>query len=204
MASLLEYVAFVKSQAAYHDRQSEINRRRSPQKSKLHGDHSERFKALAAALAEAAKRLDSPSLPAAERPRTTSPLLDALPDGEVAKAILANPLTITPEHLIGLPEELIRQLNISETDRFEANVVNLVKNAGGVMLLDNILIGLYLMTKESHQRQQLTNRLYRMMRKGLLYSVAGKKGVYTTSRPEHPEPIEPEREGDEEEIAQPR
>lgn len=197
MASLIEYVPFVKSQAAYHDRQSAINKTRSPAKSKLHADHSERFKKLADALAVAAERLDSPSPPPPPAPSSAaSALLDALPDGDAAKAILAQPLTITPQHLVGLPEELISQLNISETDRFEANVVNLITNAGGAMLLDNILIGLYLMTKESHQRQQLTNKLYRMMKKELIYSVpgAGKKGVYTTIRPENPEPIAPEKE----------
>lgn len=183
MESLLSYLDFVNSQAAYHDRQAQKLSATSSNKSSLHAEHAEKFRQLALALSRAQERIDNPP-ETNSTPSPGSPLLSELPDGEAAKAIFANPLSITPDHLIGLPENIVQQLNITETDRFEANVVNLINTAGGTMLLDNILIGLYLMTKEVHQRQPLSNKLYRMARKEMIFSVPGKKGVYTTKKPE--------------------
>ncbi len=186
MKSLLDHIEFVNAEAVYHQRRADFLKKQSPKEAKPIEKHQKlvaSYSQLAADLAVAQVKLDEFVVAPPEFVRT-SHLIAALPDVDGARAILDNPLSIMPEHLLGLPQELIEQLNISETDKFEANVIHLVNAAGGTMLLDLILIGLYHMTKETHQRQQFANKLYRMTRKGTLYSVPGKKGLYTTTEPE--------------------
>jgi hypothetical protein len=82
--------------------------------------------------------------------------------------------------LNGLPEELIQELNITTGDKTEFAIINLMTEAGGIVSLDRMIVGLYRRTGEIHKRSALLNRLYRMIQKGSIYSVPGKKGVYST------------------------
>jgi hypothetical protein len=49
-----------------------------------------------------------------------------------------------------------------------------------LLSLDKLIIGLYKKTAEIHKRSTLTSRLYRMIQKGLIYSVPYRKGIYST------------------------
>lgn len=97
-------------------------------------------------------------------------------------ALLKSPGILDMQVLEGLPQEIVEQVRVGETEKFEAGVMKLLRAANGQpMLLDNILIGLYLMHRESYKRAQLNNKLYRMVTKGLISSVPGKKGLYTVA-----------------------
>ena len=94
-------------------------------------------------------------------------------------ALLKNPGVLAMQVLEGLPPELREQVRIGDTEKFEASVLKLLRGANGQpMLLDNILIGLFLQDGEKYKRQQLNNTLYRMVQKGQIESVPGKKGLY--------------------------
>jgi len=55
----------------------------------------------------------------------------------------------------------------------------MVEEAGGVLSLDRILIGIFKETGEIHKRDNLNQRIYRMTKRGDLYAVPSKKGVYS-------------------------
>lgn len=89
-------------------------------------------------------------------------------------------LSITPQELDGLPEEVLKELSISEGDKTEFAILGLIEDAGGIMSLDQIIVGLWKKTGEAIKRQALTSRLYRMGQKDLIFGVPTKKGVYST------------------------
>ncbi|MXW19632.1 MAG: hypothetical protein F4Y00_07750 [Bacteroidetes bacterium SB0662_bin_6] len=88
-------------------------------------------------------------------------------------------LYLQPAELKDLPEELIKELSITESDRLEYDIVNLIEQLGGVASIDRILIGFYNLSGKITKRQEINSRLYRMSKKMLIYSVPGRKGVYS-------------------------
>lgn len=83
-----------------------------------------------------------------------------------------------------LPPELLEELSISKGDELEDQLVTVINAYGGEATLDQILVGLYRKFKVTQKRRFLQNKLYRMT---MVWSVDGKKGVYTTTEPEeHP------------------
>lgn len=89
-------------------------------------------------------------------------------------------ITLTMEDIEGLPPELMQELSISEADKLEFTIVGIINEAGGIMSLDKVIIGLYKKTGEIHKRSALTSRIYRMIQKKLIYSVPLRKGIYST------------------------
>lgn len=89
-------------------------------------------------------------------------------------------ITLTLEDIEGLPPELMQELSISDADRLEFTIVSIINDAGGILSLDKIIVGLYKKTGEVHKRSTLTSRLYRMIQKSLIYSVPYRKGIYST------------------------
>jgi hypothetical protein len=151
MTILTDFRSFVKGQLDFHARRAH-NPDYSADRRKLHQATSDKFKDLLEAIDSAPKH--------------------AAPSGD--------PLTLSPDDIAGLPPELLEQLNISEGDKLDATIVEAINEAGGTLLLDKILIGLYKKTSEVHQRAQIISRIYRMSKRGLVRSVPGRKGVYTT------------------------
>lgn len=162
MDSLSKHIEFVKSQQAFHERQvlrfSDDLRRKE-----LHTNTAEKFKLLADNLTELEEKLanggaiNGPALP-----------------GEQYR------LALTRDEVEGLPEELMNELSVSDTDKAEFNIVTLIDEAGGVATLDRILVSLYRQSGEIMKRANLNSRLYRMSQRGFIHSVPGKKGVYST------------------------
>jgi hypothetical protein len=114
-------------------------------------------------------------------------------DAENARATtlgsgLSQRLALTPEDIEGLPDELLRELSVSDADKLEFTIVNLINEAGGILSLDRILIGVYKATKEIYKRNVMNAKLYRMAQKDMLFSVPGRKGVYSTSEIAEEEP----------------
>lgn len=86
------------------------------------------------------------------------------------------------DELEGLPEELVAELSISDSDKTDFNIIGLIREAGDVASLDRIILNLYKQTGEIVKRANLNARLYRMVQKEQIYSVPGKKGVYSTTK----------------------
>lgn len=112
---------------------------------------------------------------------------------------VSNSIYVTPQDLIGLPDEVIAQLNISESDRQEFFIMSIIEKLGGVASIDKIIIGAYRDNKEVLERQKLNAKLYRMASKGLIYSHPNKKGVYSTKeiKEEHADNTEDKEAWDE-------
>jgi len=105
-------------------------------------------------------------------------------EGELAKRQLSlDNLDLKPHDLAGLPPEVIQQLSIGDVDLQEFKFLEMIEAAGGTMTLDKLIIQLYRETSEVHDRAKLNARLYRMTSKGMLYSVPGKRGVYSIYKP---------------------
>ncbi len=101
-------------------------------------------------------------------------------------------LYLLPKDLEDLPEELLTQLNQSKSDKLELNILKSLEDAGGVLSIDVLLVRLYRLTKQIYDRRQLSAKLFRMTKKGLIFSVPKKKSVYSIS------PIDPSLLEDEE------
>ena len=71
------------------------------------------------------------------------------------------------------------ELNITAADKFESFIVSKIRQAGGVLSLDKLIIACYRERGEVHKRNLLNAKLYRMTRKRLLWSVPKKKALYT-------------------------
>lgn len=88
------------------------------------------------------------------------------------------------DDLSDLPKELLSELSITKTDDLEDQLATVINAAGGEADIDTILIYLYRKFEVRQTRRFLQNKLWRMTQKGLLHSVPGKKGHYTTQNPE--------------------
>lgn len=94
-------------------------------------------------------------------------------------------INLTPEDLEGLPPEVIRQLGLNESDYYEMELVRLINKAGGIISLDKLIILLYKEKGEIVERTPINAKLYRMTKKGMVFSVPGRKGVYSTHSMEY-------------------
>ena len=88
---------------------------------------------------------------------------------------LQNSIHITPSDLVGLPPELISELNISESDRQDFLIMDVMDDLGGIASIDKIIIQVYRKSGEILERQKLGARLYRMINKKLIHSLPSKK-----------------------------
>lgn len=88
-------------------------------------------------------------------------------------------LALMPADLEDLPDELLEELSISSADKSEFYIASLIEEAGGIMSLDQIIVGVFRGTGEIVKRTTITAKLYRMINKGLIFSVPLKKGVYS-------------------------
>ena len=92
-------------------------------------------------------------------------------------------LSLTQEDLTDLPDEQMKELSISSADKAEFSIILMLEKSleksGGIMSLDQIIVALYLESKEVQKRATVTARLYRMAQKEMIYTVPLKKGVYS-------------------------
>lgn len=158
MRNLSESLAFVKSQGAYHVKQSD-RRDIPPGKAERHQAIAERFGELAAELELMAK--DDPSS-----------------DG-AASAELAIPRQLRLGDISDLPPSLRAELNISQADQSEQQIIDVIRGFDGIAAVDEILVGLWRTHKVEAKRRQLGSKLYRMTRKDLIHSVPKRRGLYS-------------------------
>lgn len=172
-----QYVPFIKEQAE-HQRKNAVNlAEKSPKIAAKATSRAERFEQLLEDIQKVSLQLSTPpSLPAPsassepKRPR----------------------FTLLPADLEGLPEEVLKQLGINESDRQELAIVEMIEEAGGMMALDQIIIALWRQKQEVADRGKLTSKLYRMTQKKMIYGAG--KGIYSTKPVEGGEISESEAE----------
>ncbi|MES9838578.1 MAG: hypothetical protein ABW144_19165 [Candidatus Thiodiazotropha sp.] len=108
--------------------------------------------------------------------------------------VVSSSYHLTPDDLEGLPPELLKELNISESDELELQIMRALRSAGGALTVDKILIQLYRDTGNIHERKALAAKLYRMTQKNLLQSVPDRRGLYELVETENGEEFELESE----------
>lgn len=154
MDKLDNFLAFVKSQNEFHSRQA-IRLQHDKRRHELHAG-------TAATFAELYEYLKGS---ASEKPL----------------ALKNNTLSLGWSELEDLPPELVAELSITDSDKLDYSIAELIEKSGGVATLDRILVDIYKLTGEILKRQNLNARLYRMIQKGMVFSVPTKKGVYSST-----------------------
>lgn len=115
----------------------------------------------------------SPEIPKAPIRMAPTPPADAAPA----------PANSAPDEFADLPPELLAELSEGAKAQVDP-VIKVINDRGGTATLDQILIDLYRATKEVHKRTIVQNKLFRLSKREMCWSVPGKKGVYTTQPPE--------------------
>lgn len=82
--------------------------------------------------------------------------------------------------LSDLPDAVLAELSVTKIDDLEQQMRDIIASGEGEVGLDVVIVELYRRHKTIHPRRFVMNKLYRMAQKGLIQSVDGKKGVYTT------------------------
>ena len=182
MNNISEHIEFVKSQIDHYDGMA-IKNRSNPARLNIYIEVSAKLRKLLSDLEEAlAQQI------AASSSETSLSGNNPLQIGTLSKLppeFFSNPFSLSATDIEGLPPELIEELGITPGDKLEIAIVELIKAAGGTIVLAKLIVGLYHVTGESHSRVSLTAKLYRMSKKGLVFSVPNKKGYYTTTKPEN-------------------
>ena len=151
---------FVNGQIAFHDAKATAwEKKHDDIRGSRHREFAQRFRELAAELG----RLQQIAATAASSVATPQ-----------------QPLTLSPDDVVGLPPELMEELSISEGDRIDFAIQTAIAKAGGALSIDKILIALWRDTGEVHKRVAINSRLYRLVQKDILYTVPSRKGVYAT------------------------
>lgn len=166
MKTLKEYLPFVKSHILIQENlANKFNKPEYPEyKSKLHIKSAYEFSQLFEIIDKSCKYIEE---------------LEKRPSEALAPQ-KSQSLELTYDEIEGLPEDLIKELSVSDTDKIEYLIRTIINEAGGTLNLDRIIIGLYKQTNEIHKRTAITARLYRMVQRGTVSNVPGKKGVYST------------------------
>jgi hypothetical protein len=156
---LAKHTEFVNRQIEFHarqaDRQASAGNDRTAAKHRLISESYKELQEFIQSLAEAAS--------------------GALSRRENAQ----NRLALSWDEVKDLPPELVAELSVSEGDKLEFDMISILSDCGGVASLDRVLMELYRRTGEIYKRSWITNRLYRMAQKESIFSVPGKKGVYS-------------------------
>lgn len=128
--------------------------------------------------------------------RAEADSLDAAADELIRLAGLTSALPQDIGNVHDLPEDLLAELSVVKTDDLEDQIVTVINAYEGVADIDRVLIGLYRKFSVKQKRRFIQNKLWRMKDSGVLWTVPGKKGVYSTSEPvdevEPPEPMRPD------------
>ncbi len=144
----------------------------------------ESVKAVSAFMRENAERQKEAGRP--EKANSLEEYAKSL-DGAASHIIRLEGLTsaLPPDlgNIHDLPQELLNELSVSKTDEIEDQIVTVINAYGGEASLDQILVGLYRKFRVTQKRRFMQNKLYRM---SMVWSVSGRKGIYTTTEPTEP------------------
>jgi hypothetical protein len=161
MSSIDRHLPFVKEQIEFQEKMAE-RYDIQPWRRERHKTSANTFRELAKDIIEAKKQLD-----------------ELVKRSEGTENIYRK-ISLTLDDIEGLPNELMQELSISDADKLEFSIVSIITEAGGILSLDKILVGLFRKTREIYKRNVLTSRLYRMRQKGVIFNVPNKPGCYST------------------------
>ncbi len=102
-----------------------------------------------------------------------------------ALTLVVNADEIDTSDLSGLPDELLRELSVSQADVLERQILEVMQALGGSADLDQVLIGLYRKFQIVQKRRFLQNKLWRMVRKGQIQKPKGERGQFHLERSKH-------------------
>lgn len=119
---------------------------------------------------------------AATRHTTNAALLEAVAEEFEQLRRATQPIPATYGDLSDLPPSLLKELSGIRSDDLETQLFTIIKS-GDEVELDAILIELWRRFKVEQTRKFLQNKLWRMAQKGSIWTVPGKKGVYTATPP---------------------
>jgi hypothetical protein len=181
---LEKHVQTVKSQIAFYDGKL---RRADPKHPRFRQDQVDMFSRIAANLRDLLKFLGT--LEGAPPITIDPPVIVRTAPKEDTKEVfvvpaasrLAEPAPTKSDDLSDLPPELLAELSAgakSDTDP----LIQIIDDRGGTATIDEILIDLYRKHREIGKRAVISNKLYRLTRRGLCAAAPGRKGVYTTDK----------------------
>ena len=151
-------LSFLHEQIAFHEKRA-ASLKDTEWRAKIHLETADKFRSVISHITD---------------------LLSQYQQQKAPKSPASAQLSLKLEDIEDLPEDLIKQLSISDSDRVEFAITSLIEEAGGILSLDKILIGLYKRTGEIHKRSITNNRILRMIQRKELFSVPSKKGAYST------------------------
>lgn len=137
-----------------------------------------------------AKRFNRNSHPSKQHERTAQQhrdlitLLKSLQVNATQKPVVSNEtaqddlFSLNPLKLDDLPEELVDDLNLSKSERRDAEILELFKIAERPLNINELMVGLYRKYEQRPKRNALSARLYRMAQRDDVHSVPHKKGLY--------------------------
>ena len=160
MAKIENYLAFVKDQVAVQERLA--HKYGEDYRHDIHLKTAQKFAELAKFLEEIQKKGTSNT--------------GYLNRGDAPQ----KRLFLTFEEIEGAPDDLLKELNISDTDKQDMLIEYIIAESGGILSLDRIIVELYKRMRDIPKRNTITSRLFRMAGRGMIYNVPGKKGVYST------------------------
>lgn len=96
---------------------------------------------------------------------------------------VTKPVPASYGDLSDLPAELVKELSGIKVDDLEQQLFTIIKTGGEEVDLDAILIELFRRFQIVQTRKFLQNKLWRMAQKEVVFSVPGRKGVYTAAKP---------------------
>jgi len=147
-------------------------------------DHLESVKTLAQNFRSwAASATRDGHLEQAVRWTNNAVTLDGVAEELARLQRILQPIPASYGDLSDLPPELIKELSGIKADDLEQQLFTIIKAGGMEVELDAILIELFRRFKVVQTRKFLQNKLWRMAQKGMIWTVRGRKGIYTTAEP---------------------
>ena len=92
--------------------------------------------------------------------------------------------------ILDLPDAVIEQLSVKKPDDLEAQIITVMRAAGGQNVnLDQVIVGLFRTYRQVHERRVVQTKLYRMNERGFVYRDQNEQGVFSlTERYMPPKP----------------
>lgn len=163
MSKLVEYIPFVKEQIAFQKKMADKYTAEAWRQD-LHLKSAHKFEELMEDINKNATYVKN---------------LEKLEENYPSPKRNKNNINLSFGEIQDLPEELLQELSISDTELTEFAIYSIIEENGGVASLDRILTDLYKKTGEIHKRPSMTAKLYRMTQKEMVFGVPNKKGIYT-------------------------
>lgn len=96
---------------------------------------------------------------------------------------ITKPIPASYGDLSDLPAELVKELTGIKVDDLEQQIFTIIKSGGVEVDLDAVLIELFRRFQVVQTRKFLQNKLWRMAQKEIIFSVPGRKGIYSATKP---------------------